>query len=474
MKRCLILLIALVALLFSFSSCYYEYVPVEPEKPAREYIFTEEWYEEHKADTSYELGTKDELKLLRDLVNKGENFTGKAITLVDDIDLSGEEWVPIGDIDRKATEYKSFSGSFDGNGHTIKGLKVTGTGDKTAVGLFGVTKDIEIKNLTLEGEVKADDYGAGFIGYAKGLTKITNCTNNVRVDGASVGGFIGGASGADIELVDSFNNTSITATTKGGGIAAYTNGGSVTMKNVKNSGVISSPTSDKDGWVGGIVGLVSGGTYSVEAENNGTINGRFAGGIVGQLGTTLDGTSIKCTNTGDIKGSENAGGLVGRIDLPQGKTTIIDSENSGKVEGKVEGGIVGLLKDGSRYILFKNTKGGSEASLSDGAENRGGIIGKYLVATQVVEPTVIIEFNLDTSDEYSNVGTLGFFDFNPNNNTQYCVVNITGGKYYGVPGVSLKGNTKRTLTYNFSTGSTWIKTDGTETFTEDKSFIINE
>src|SRR5690606_14615859 len=62
--------------------------------------------------------------------------------LVADIDLSSTDWQPIGDYTH------AFSGSFNGNGHAIRGLTVNVSEDEIA-GLFGVVSGAEIHSLAL-------------------------------------------------------------------------------------------------------------------------------------------------------------------------------------------------------------------------------------------------------------------------------------------------------------------------------------
>ena len=61
----------------------------------------------------------DGLRSFRDEVNAGNDFAGKTIILAADIDLAGEDWVPIG------TDETPFAGKFNGGNHTISGLRIT-------------------------------------------------------------------------------------------------------------------------------------------------------------------------------------------------------------------------------------------------------------------------------------------------------------------------------------------------------------
>ena len=94
--------------------------------------------------------------------------------LTDDIDLSpvcgaasGKSWTPIGNL--YDTDENKFFGYFDGGGHRISNLyikwKTPGSGviPTTYVGLFGQSKEGEIKNLTVDGEINAEYSYAGLI-----------------------------------------------------------------------------------------------------------------------------------------------------------------------------------------------------------------------------------------------------------------------------------------------------------------------
>jgi len=95
--------------------------------------------------------------------------------LMDDIDLSKVEWKAVGDNE------KPFTGSFDGNGHTVTNLnlKVTHQEDSSYAGLFGVTDGAEISNLAIENceitsETRGGIYAGALVGKAKN-TVIEDC-----------------------------------------------------------------------------------------------------------------------------------------------------------------------------------------------------------------------------------------------------------------------------------------------------------
>ena len=142
-------------------------------------------------------------------------------TLTADIDLTGKDWTPIG------TDYdNSYTGTFDGGGHTITGLTVT-TNDQYA-GLFGYLGNFgnggsTVKNVVMEGiQITCNHrlgYAGGVAGYSWGT--IENCSVSGSVSGTvSVGGVVG------IQRDHSITGCSSSATVKGtlnvGGVAGQT------------------------------------------------------------------------------------------------------------------------------------------------------------------------------------------------------------------------------------------------------------
>ena len=142
-------------------------------------------------------------------------------TLTADIDLTGKDWTPIG-----TNFYNSYTGTFDGGGHTIKGLTVT-TNDQY-VGLFGrLGKAGTVKNVVMEGVQITSNHSLGYAGGVAGFSwggTIENCSVSGSVSGTvSVGGVVG------IQWEASITGCSSSATVKGmvqvGGVAGETNTG---------------------------------------------------------------------------------------------------------------------------------------------------------------------------------------------------------------------------------------------------------
>lgn len=130
------------------------------------------------ADDPYLIKTAGDLGYLS--FNLKKNTSGATYySLQNDIDLSGKTWKPIGTNDEK------FSGVFDGNGYTIYGMTCSLQEQFGYHGLFGVTQNAVIKNLSIkninylnEGTTSGKSYIGTLVGYAYEDTYIINCTDN--------------------------------------------------------------------------------------------------------------------------------------------------------------------------------------------------------------------------------------------------------------------------------------------------------
>lgn len=139
-------------------------------------IVEEEMQGDGSEENPYLVKTKKHLQELSNLVCGSEV---KFVSLQNDIDLSSEEWKPIG----SAAAFANVV--FDGNNHTISGLKInTSTAAEIdSLGLFAFATG-SISNLNINGEIiiednKAETTIAGLLaGYATTLS-----VNNCHVDG---------------------------------------------------------------------------------------------------------------------------------------------------------------------------------------------------------------------------------------------------------------------------------------------------
>ncbi|WP_085832365.1 S-layer homology domain-containing protein [Clostridium merdae] len=159
-----------------------------------------------------------------------KDYLDYTVLLADDIDVSAFQWTPVG------TSDGSFTGSFDGQGHTITGMTVTVNNViGSSVGLFGKTLNATIENVGLLGSsVTVTEATGGYVNDAGNIVgfaskgKIKNCysTGSVAISGTSIiraGGIVSYASNVEIE--NCYNTGNVTTTgnndTYAGGIVAF-------------------------------------------------------------------------------------------------------------------------------------------------------------------------------------------------------------------------------------------------------------
>ena len=132
---------------------------------------------------NHTLSTPDDLDKVR------YDMTGDYV-LANDIDMTGRSFVPFGIVNN--TTAGKFTGTFDGQGHTIKGLKYD-VSDKGEVGLFSQTENATIKNLIIEGAYFKGNANVGGIVGRMYRTTITDCAVlNSYIEGRDHVGAIAG------------------------------------------------------------------------------------------------------------------------------------------------------------------------------------------------------------------------------------------------------------------------------------------
>ena len=236
---------------------------------------------------TYTVYNADGLMNVAELVNGGK--TDINITLDKNIDLTGKNWTPIG------TDYdNSYTGTFDGGGHTITGLTFT-TNDEYA-GLFGwLNRAGTVKNVVMEGvQITSNQiYGGsigGVVGYSWGT--IENCSVSGSVSGTV---YVGGVVGA--QWNGSITGCSSSATVKGtvyvGGVAGQTNSSATLTACYATGNVIIEINPKKNIAGGSLVGMNAGSSLlACYATGNVTSTGSSTGkvhigGFLGNNYTTV-------------------------------------------------------------------------------------------------------------------------------------------------------------------------------------------
>lgn len=227
----------------------------------------------------YQISTAAQLAYLAQQVNEGTDYKWKHFLLVSDLDLSGKEWTPIG------INGKSFWGGFNGGGHTITGMTITG--DRDYVGLFGECYNFAapssyIKSVTVKG---AKISGHSFVGAIAGAgANISDCYSieNTICAIRQVGGVCGRLTG---NISGCYNSSSVKGNSTTGGImgtASYEGkGGNGVVEYCYNIGAVT--VTQQDSSVGGITGASADGYNISNCLNCGKItgNGKNVGGIAG-------------------------------------------------------------------------------------------------------------------------------------------------------------------------------------------------
>lgn len=254
----------------------------------------------NESEGRYEISLASELAWLAAAVNgkipatkadfeEPQTFAGQTFLLMEDIDLAGALWTPIGSIKGENKEQYSmnFRGTFDGNGKTIKNLTVN---NPDVAGLFGYMTSGTVKNVTIDGfDLDANHYAGAIVGWVEG--------SKVTIDGCTV------------------------------------------MNGQIDLSVVDGDLGDK---AGAIVGFAHGGTYSNNTVDNVVINGyRDLGGVAGCLqsdgkvsNNTVKNVKVTADQTpayAEVKAA-NAGKVVGRINSDN--VTIEGNEATDNVEVK--------------------------------------------------------------------------------------------------------------------------------------------
>ena len=231
-----------------------------------------------ESNGSYTVYNADGLLNVAKLVNGGK--TDINITLDKNIDLTGKDWTPIG------TSFdNSYTGTFDGGGHTITGLTIT-TKDQF-VGLFGyLNRAGTVKNVVMEGIQITSNHMFGNTGGVAGFSwgTIENCSVSGSVSGTKC---VGGVVGA--QKAGSITGCSSSATVKGtvdvGGVAG-------------------------EKW-GSMTACYATGNVTLEIDSPKNLSGGGLVGFNGGSGVLACYATGNVTSTGSSTGNVHIGGLFG-------------------------------------------------------------------------------------------------------------------------------------------------------------------
>ena len=341
----------------------------------------------------YQIGTAQEMAWLAYAVNNQMESAGYCAVLTADIDLGYCQWPVIGVL--SSNGQRAYTGTFDGQGHTVSGLNITSLGGRQKLGLFGVAQDAVIENLTVRGNidltgVRSYDTTTGYIiggvlgsGEGGGVT-IRSCVSQVdisvsfvndqKAQNSAVGGLVGRLSGSGSHEITNCRNEGRIYTAFAPG-ACYLGG------------------SGGNGGQGGIVGFIGASAQLECCVNTGTVYaGRAAGvgGIVGNAGDSgVTITLNQCANQGAVSNDTGGvllrkGGTGGIIGLaPTGSVTVSSCYNTGAVAGSaIVGGILGGEKGehtssqyGNQNLTLENCYNAGDLQVGTAATLVGSLAG---------------------------------------------------------------------------------------------------
>jgi len=413
-----------------------------------------------------------------DLVNI-KYYLSSNFLLMQNTNLSGIEWIPIGDMSNP------FEGIFDGQGYVISGLTLTQSHDY--VGLFGYNEGI-VKNISLSevsinvtgninqliyagafvglniGELDnlhifsgsisvkvrsgVDGYLGGVVGYNDSYSELSNISNNASILGdltTYTGGLVGysrasfniansfntgyvesnlnnvggilGKGNSTIDISSSYNAGIIVGVDHVGGLVGNTRS-TLSIQNSYNTGnVIASEQN-----IGGLIGRTYGFSDIYGSYNLGDVSGTYSlGGLIGSSIEIIN--LVDSYNSGNISGIQTIGGLIG---MAYSNTSIISSNNYGIIDG-TGNAIGGLL--GHAHYYSTDIKNSSNTGDVSGNNNIGGLVGEISVYSIT---TIENSFNEGNISGLINVGGfIGHAEYSTNILFSYNSGKISGGYYIG-------------------------------------------
>ncbi len=408
----------------------------------------------------YLIKTRAHFNQLATDVKNGNTYKDKYFRMEADIDYGGYSFYPVGT--NFFNDQHAFSGTFDGNGHSISNVSYTGGtyNNGQGIGLFGYVSEGTIKNLTLAGKsvIKGYHEVGGIVGIMT-CGRILNChtKGDVTIGPYNYncqnlyGGIVGWAGAWNDNRDEDYGYLEIDGCTNE---ATVTNGGY-----------------NQCGRVGGVVGYLTGqnssrGKYYYTVLSNcynyGKVSGNESvGGVVSATNiSTSNGSGVyDCANLASVSGNSYVGGIVGR-------------DYNGNANSAIHGCYLG-----GNYTIAAVGVEGSSTGTDEGidAKHIGTLnILSYVDATLITQPTVIlngtdyyaertqIQFSeLSTSGTVASGKVWGFQAKTPDNRTVPILEMDNGVWQFTMP----KGNVTISTRIGTDINGTTITVDRTSRFT---------
>lgn len=385
----------------------------------------------------YEVSSAAGLTAFEKSVNdNGNTYAGKTVKLMDDVDLAGIEWKPVGQTGGySAATY--FQGTFDGNGKTISNLTIgessweagSNEGQNFATGFFGFIDmgSATIKNVTFDNANVEGHHWVGVVaGYMTGTVSDVTVTNSTvtssyktsEADGDKAGGIVGYLNEGSITGC-TVSGSTITAVRDNGSVVGYsTASGSVTGNTAENCTVYYS--TDNSAQIGGEIAGKRAEGVSNNTATNVTVTKLVSVATAEQLSAALNATysadtTIVLTDDIDLagvewgahilKGSNNSALTIDG----NGKTIYgLTSSNYNNGNGFNSNGLVTCIMSSLYSVTFKNlTVSGANLSNNGGWNAATGVFVGDINTVKVTFDTCTVTGATVTSDAYA-AGFVGY------------------------------------------------------------------
>ena len=375
---------------------------------------------------------------VEDLLKMGTYLNGDFI-LMNDIDLSGVNWNPIG------INSAPFTGHLDGNGHKISNLTIDTSNytNRSSFGLFGYISFATIEDLVIEDfEFTSENIEKTYyVGALAGidLTDLSSSTNEEPL------------------IKEITTSGSYVVAKQSSSYPVYAGGlfGKVSFEIISNCKNFIGITNASH--AGGLVGTATKMMYALNSSNEGQINSTlYAGGLLGKCGTAF--YASESSNKADITSVQAAGGLVGSVDYYAVITLCYNTGNITSTTDNTFLGAGGLI--GCCYSTGGEALPSVEISES---YNRGNIsapcAGCLLGVTYEIKLTNVYNAGSVSGNKYSG----SIFAYSSVGSVKQCLGSgsVSGSAVKSTIGYGLTNVTFTDCYHTFSSTSNFGKVTGT-------------
>lgn len=375
---------------------------------------------------------------VEDLLKMGTYLNGDFI-LMNDIDLSGVNWNPIG------INSAPFTGHLDGNGHKISNLTIDTSNytNRSSFGLFGYISFATIEDLVIEDfEFTSENIEKTYyVGALAGidLTDLSSSTNEEPL------------------IKEITTSGSYVVAKQSSSYPVYAGGlfGKVSFEIISNCKNFIGITNAS--YAGGLVGTATKMMYALNSSNEGQINSTlYAGGLLGKCGTAF--YASESSNKADITSVQAAGGLVGSVDY---YAVITLCYNTGNITSTTDNTFLGA---GGLIGCCCSTGGEALPSVEiSESYNRGNIsapcAGGLLGVTYEIKLTNVYNAGSVSGNKYSG----SIFAYSSVGSVKQCLGSgsVSGSAVKSTIGYGLTNVTFTDCYHTFSSTSNFGKVTGT-------------